>query len=184
MRLGAVCVREIVTVDREASLQQAAVLMREHHVGSVVVTQSAPDALQAVGIVTDRDLAVEALARGMDGSSAAVGSLVGGRPLHSAAEDADVGAAIALMQSAGVRRLLVHDREGQLCGLVSFDDLLQVLAAQLGSLAAVLPRAIERETAQRTHVSVPPASTRVRVPAIGTAGWTPPTAWGQGGTPA
>jgi CBS domain-containing protein len=178
MGLDAVCVREIVTVDRDASLQQAARLMREHHVGSLVVTQPAPDALQAVGIVTDRDLAVEALARGIDGANESVGSLVGSGPLHSVAEDADVGAAIALMQTAGVRRLLVRDREGHLCGLVSFDDLLRVFAAQLGALAAVLPRAIEREAAQRARAPVPPAAPLVRVPAVGTAGWTQPTAWG------
>lgn len=180
MGLDSVVVRQLVTVDRDASLQHTAALMREHHVGSVVVTHAAPEALQVVGIVTDRDLVVEALARGLDGARETVGSLVGGRPLHSVAEDADMGTAITQMQSAGVRRLLVRDREGHLCGLVSFDDLLQSLATQLGGLAGVLPRAIEREAAERTRAAVPPAPARVRVPAIGTAGWTAPAAWGLG----
>ncbi len=180
MNLGSICTRELVTVDRDASLQQAARLMREHHVGSVVVTHAAPDALHVLGIVTDRDLTIQALARGMDGVRETVGSLLEGWPLHSVAEEADVSAAITLMQSAGVRRLLVRDRDGHLCGLVSFDDLLRSLATQLGGLAAVLPRAVEREAAQRAPVAVPPAPPRVRVPASGTAGWTASSAWGSG----
>jgi CBS domain-containing protein len=183
MGLDSMVVRQLVTVERDASLQHAAVLMREHHVGSVVVTHAAPDALQVVGIVTDRDLAVEAVAKGLDVAGVTVGSLIGGRPLHSVAEDADVGTAIALMQSAGVRRLLVRDREGHLCGLVSFDDLLQSLATQLGGLAGVLPRAVEREAAERARAAVPPAPPRVRVPAMGTAGWVAPAAWGLGRGP-
>lgn len=180
MTLGSICTRELVTLDHAAPAQEAARLMREHHVGSVVVTQAGEGGLQAVGIVTDRDLAVEVLARGGDGAREPVGRLVGGQVLHSVAADAALGEAIAQMQAAGVRRLLVRDAEGHLVGLLSFDDVLQACAAQLAGLSAVLPKAVEREAAQRTRIRPAEVPARVRVPAVGTAGWTPAWRLGEG----
>jgi len=170
MALGSICRRELVTLDRNASLQEAARLMRDHHVGTVVVTENLDAALHVAGIVTDRDLAIEVLARGVDGASVAVGALLGERPTHSVSEDADVGEAIALMQASGVRRLLVHDADGHLAGIVSFDDVLQACAAQLSGLAGAMRKGIEREAAQRARLPAPPRPA-VRVPAVGTAGW-------------
>jgi CBS domain-containing protein len=170
MPLGSICTRELVTVDRNATLQEAARLMREHHVGAVVVTQNLDAALHVAGIITDRDLAIEVLARGVDGASVAVGALLGNGPLHSVPEDAELGEAIALMQASGVRRLLVHEAGGHLVGIVSFDDVLQACASQLAGLAGVLRKGIEHEMAQRARLTAPPRPA-VRVPAMGTAGW-------------
>lgn len=177
MNLLSICTHELVTLDHRASHQEAARLMREHHVGSVVVTQEADGQARAVGILTDRDLAVESMARGLDAAREPVSRLIEGRVLHSVAGDADLGTVIAHMQSAGVRRLLVRDADGHVAGLVSFDDVLQACTAQWTALAGVLPKAIEREAAQRTRVPVPEPP-RLRVPAVGTAGWGPAPGWG------
>jgi CBS domain-containing protein len=176
MNLLSICTRELVTLDHRAPHREAARLMREHHVGSVVVTQVADGHTRVVGILTDRDLVVDSMAQGADAQRAPVSSLIEGRVLHSVAGDADLGSVIAQMQSAGVRRLLVRDADGHLMGIVSFDDVLQACAAQWTALAGVLPRAIEREAAQRTRVPVPEPP-RLRVPAVGTAGWAPSPAW-------
>jgi CBS domain-containing protein len=170
MPLGSICTRELVTLDRNASLQEAARLMRDHHVGTVIVTQHLDAVLHVAGIVTDRDLAIEILARGVDGASVAVGALLRAGPMHSVPEDAELGDAIAMMEKGGVRRLLVHDADGHVAGIVSFDDVLQACAAQLAGLAGVLRRGVEQEVAQRARVAAPPRPA-VRVPAVGTAGW-------------
>ena len=177
MALGSICTRELVTLDRNASLQEAARLMRDHHVGTVVVTQNVDEALQVAGIVTDRDLAVEVLARGVDGASVSVGALLGERLVHSVSEDADVGDAIELMQASGVRRLLVRDAHGHLAGILSFDDVLHACATQLTGLAGALRKGIEQEAAQRARLAAPPRAA-VRVPAMGTAGWHGSTGFG------
>ncbi len=177
MDLASICTRELVTLDGGEPQQEAARLMRKHHVGSVVITQSTPEGSRAVGIVTDRDLVVDSMARGADAAREPVARLIDGRVLHSVPDAADLGAVIALMQSAGVRRLLVRDAEGHLVGIVSFDDVLQACAAQLTALAGVLPKSIEREAAQRTRMPVPAAPPRLRVPAVGTAGWAPSPSW-------
>lgn len=170
MNLKSFCKRALVTIEAERPLQQAAQLMREHHVGALVVIENAAEGPRAVGIVTDRDLAIEVLARGGDASQAPVGRLVRGQ-LVSALEDADIADAVAVMQAAGVRRLLVRSADSQLVGLVSFDDLLQACIIPLAGLAEVLRKGLEREAAERGTLAMP-ARVAVQVPSMGTAGWT------------
>lgn len=171
MDLRSLCQRPIVTIGAEAPLQQAAQLMRDQHVGALVIVDQRTEGPHAVGIVTDRDLAIEVLARGGDVAQVPVGRLVGSHVI-SAPAGADLLDAVGLMQSAGVRRLLVRDDDGHLVGVVSFDDLLQACAALVSGLAGVLRKGLERETADRGALAAA-AQPRVRVPAMGTAGWTP-----------
>lgn len=172
MNVESICSRQIVSVEGHEPLQRVALLMREHHVGTVIVTESRPDGEHVTGLITDRDLAIEVLARGGDVSQAPVSRLVQDKPLGVNAR-ASLEQTVQAMEAAGVRRLLVHDDEGHLVGIVSFDDLLPALTAPLGALAEVLRRGMERETARRGALA---ASARpvLRVPAMGTAGWQTP----------
>ena len=173
--LASLCKRHIITISRSATLQQAAALMRKHHVGSLVVTEAQDEGERVCGLLTDRDLAIEVLARGLDGTHSQVGQLRDGK-LISAPMHADIDDAIALMQAHGVRRLLVRDDSGNLIGLVSFDDLLQVCADRLDGLAQVIRKGIEHETAERQALTTPPRPSALRVPSTGTAGWGAPGA--------
>jgi CBS-domain-containing membrane protein len=175
MSLATICTRHVITVDAGASLAEAARRLREHHVGALVVTRATPEGVAVAGVVTDRDLAVEVLARGLDAGAVAVGALVQGEPV-AVAESAGVDEALARMREHGVRRLLVAGAQGQLVGIVTLDDLLGALAAQLGALAQVVAAGLERETQQRGALAPPPIPA-VRIPAVGTAGWTPSTRW-------
>lgn len=167
MDIESLCSRHIVGLDGKETLQHAAALMREHHVGAIVVTENVAGASYVKGVVTDRDLAIEVLARGGDASQVPVARLVQGHPVAIGAH-ADVAQAVHAMQHAGVRRLLVQDDAGQLVGLLSFDDLLQALAAPLTGLAEVLRQGLLRETQVRGRLAVPPQPV-LRVPASGTA---------------
>ena len=115
MKIADICTREIVMADTRASLKEAATLMREQHVGSLLVVDSANGGPQAVGIVTDRDLVIEAMARGLDATQTPVGRLAEGKlavvPGASSVEDA-----ISAMKQRGVRRLLVASERGELFG--------------------------------------------------------------------
>jgi CBS domain-containing protein len=172
MTMGSICKRHIVTIDAKASLRQAAVLMREHHVGALVVVQAGADGTgpRVAGIVTDRDMAIEVLARDADASQISVGTLAQTR-LVSVPDDADLAEGVALMQTNGMRRLLVHDTDGLLIGLVSFDDVLPACVAPLAGLADLMRTGLERELAERGAIAAP-ARPALRIPAMGTAGWT------------
>lgn len=170
MNVGSICSHHLVTISRSGTLQQAATLMREHHVGSLVVTETRPEAEHIVGIVTDRDLAIEVLARGFDGEHMEVGQMIDGRVV-SAPQEASLMDAVELMQVAGVRRLLVRTEDRQVVGVVSFDDLFEACVAQLNGLARVLRKGIERETIERSTMTTPTRPTLL-IPATGAAGWT------------
>lgn len=157
MSIAAICQPEVITVDAGASLRDAASLMREHHVGALVVTVDAAGQERAVGVITDRDLAIEILARDLNPTDVKIGQLAS-RHLASVPGTAGIAEAVAVMQEAGVRRLLVTGNEGQLVGFVSADDLLEALAEQLGVLANALRTGIAREGVERA--SIPPSRPR------------------------
>ena len=164
MKVGDICTREIVFVDREESLQRAAQLMREHHVGALVVTQPAEGGADVLGIVTDRDIAVEAVAAGADVQRVGTGRIA--TPMVATVPaDADIGEAVAAMKERGVRRLLVSAPDGRLHGIVAIDDVVAALGHEVAGLAHALRKGIEREAAERKPIpaAVPPAP--VRVPA-------------------
>ena len=168
MNIAAICRKDIVMVDEQASLCQAANLMREHHVGALVVTASDGQAPRAVGIVTDRDLAIEVFARNVVGSDVKAGDIAS-RRLAAVASNAGISDAVAEMQRAGVRRLLVTEDSGEVAGIVSSDDLLEALAAELGALGGALRNGIARESAER-----PAMATSMPRPVFlprGTPGW-------------
>jgi len=169
MNIESICSRHVISVEGNEPLQHAAALMREHHVGCVVVTENVAGAAHVKGLVTDRDLAIEVLARGGDASQAPVARFVQGPPVAISLH-ADVAQAVQAMQSAGVRRLLVQDDAGRLVGLLSIDDLVQALAVPLAGLAQVLRQGLLHEIQARGQLAAPPQPV-VHVPAMGTAGW-------------
>ena len=83
MNVESICTRDVVSLDGNEPLQRAALLMREHHVGAIVVTASRDDEVHVLGVVTDRDLVIEVLARGGDASQVPVQRLVQGPPVLS-----------------------------------------------------------------------------------------------------
>ncbi len=62
MTIGAICNREVITVQRDATVLHAAMLMRQYHVGDVVVIENRKDITAPIGIVTDRDVVIEVVA--------------------------------------------------------------------------------------------------------------------------
>jgi CBS domain-containing protein len=155
MNIASICRRDIVTIEADASLREAAVLMRDHHVGALVVTEgdAAPSVL---GVVTDRDLAIEVLALDLDPASMRIGQLAAGAPA-AVPGSGSLQDAVSLMEDRGVRRLLVTADDGGVIGLVSVDDLVDAMAAEVGGLARALRSGIAREEAERPSVSGRPA---------------------------
>lgn len=162
MSIAQICKREIVHIEATAPLKDAAALMRSRHVGALVVTVTRDGREVAVGMITDRDLAIEALSRGLDPGEVKVGQ-VASRHLASVAGTAGIAEAVAVMRQAGVRRLLVTEQDGQIAGFVSSDDLLDTLAAELGGLAEALRSGIAREGVERSELP-PPAPRPVFLP--------------------
>jgi CBS domain-containing protein len=163
MKVAEICTRELVMADREASLQQAAALMREHHVGALLVVANGTEGLQAAGIVTDRDVVIEAVARGLDVAQTPVGRLAEGK-LAVVRAESTLDEAIEAMKARGVRRLLVAGEGGAVQGIVTLDDLLDAVAHEVSGLARIARAGIERESAERALLPAQPPRP-IRVPA-------------------
>ena len=147
--LGTVASRVVIVITGDASVCEAARLMREHHVGSLVVVGSAGEDPRPVGLVTDRDLIVEVLAQEVDPKLVKVADVMSPQKLVTAKEDDAVFDAIEAMGRSGVRRVVVVDSAGKLVGIVSMDDLIALLADELRSMAKALDVEIEAEKRDR-----------------------------------
>ncbi|MGA8595799.1 MAG: CBS domain-containing protein [Bryobacteraceae bacterium] len=148
MRIGEICIRDVVYVGPNASVQEAAQLMRSHHVGNVVVVEKSARGQTPVGIVTDRDIVVGVVALGIEASRLTAGDIMGSQ-LVTALEDQGVFETIEQMQSNGIRRLPVVDRQGLLLGIITVDDLFEFLGMHLSELSRALARERKKEIAAR-----------------------------------
>jgi CBS domain-containing protein len=126
MEIGTICQRPVFTVRRSDEVVRAAQLMREKHVGYLVVVELDPLA-RPVGVLTDRDIVVGVVARQVDPKAVCVGDIMTVDPI-TALESDSVEAALQKMRVFGIRRLPVVNDHRELVGLLAMDDLLQVIA--------------------------------------------------------
>jgi CBS domain-containing protein len=125
--------RPVCTLSPEATCQEAAQLMRDEGVGCVVVAENG----RPLGIVTDRDLVTRVIAAGREPAKTLLRGVMSAEPVFLAGERG-FDQLLATMRQQGVRRVPVVDAAGRLEGVVSLDDLLPLLADQLGALAGAI----------------------------------------------
>lgn len=148
MPIGEICSREVVCAKRDATVKTAARLMREYHVGSIVVVDEPEDKRIPAGIVTDRDITVAVVALGLDPDVIQIGDIMG-TGLVSVEEDWGIAEVVELFQIKGVRRLVVTDSKGYLVGVVTADDVLSLLAEEMSALSSMVVGERKREAALR-----------------------------------
>ena len=148
MNAGEMCNREVVVAYRTMKIADAALLMREHHVGSLVVVVDRLSERVPVGILTDRDLAVAVLAKKVDPDTLTVNDVMS-NGLLSVREADPITEALRLMRENGVRRVPVLTHSGALAGIVTIDDVLDILAEELSDLVHAIARERHRETRMR-----------------------------------
>lgn len=138
----------VAVVEPETAALVAAQLMRRHHIGALVVVEAA-DKSRPVGIITDRDLVLALMAEGLDPALFTAGDIMS-VDLVLANPEMDAMDAVQLMRSNRLRRLVIVDDEGRLTGIVTMEDILELLARELASLATGLLGARDREFQQRS----------------------------------
>ena len=148
MPISDICTRQVIAVRRDTPVQEAAQLMRQHHVGDVVVVDVSNGRSMPVGIVTDRDIVVEIVAMNLNPADFNIGDILTGE-LMTIPENSEVFETIERMRGKGVRRTPVVDAQGALTGIVSIDDLLRLLAEEMAGLAEVVLRGRRHECEAR-----------------------------------
>lgn len=148
MLAGDVCNRIVVIAGLGLSLVEAAQLMRERHVGCLVVVEETGSGRLVVGILTDRDIVTAVVARELDATQLTVGDVMSS-DVTSALEDESIKDMLLTMRRKGVRRLPVVTPQGILVGLVTLDDVLSLMAEQLRYVASVIEAESLREHRER-----------------------------------
>ena len=130
MAIGDYARRELAKIEASVSIQAAAAVMADQSVGCLVVEEEG----RFAGIVTDRDVALRTIRESLDPHTSSIGSITE-RDTVVIHEKRPVRVAIGLMESHGIRRLLVGDQKGEIVGLVTWDDLVGLVARELADIA-------------------------------------------------
>ncbi|HSL52462.1 MAG TPA: CBS domain-containing protein [Candidatus Deferrimicrobiaceae bacterium] len=137
--LGKICIKPVVTASVQMTVDQAARAMRARNVGALVVVNAG----RPVGMLTDRDVAVEVVAKGMDPETVRVGDVMHKKPI-TIREDLGILDATKVFARTGVRRLPVVTKSGVLVGVIAMDDLIMLLGNELGHVAGALSAGLRR----------------------------------------
>jgi CBS domain-containing protein len=118
MQVSDVMTKQVRTIQASDTLAEAASVMQEENIGSLPVCNGE----QVIGMLTDRDIVVRAVACGLDPVSTTVAVAMTPKVTRCFA-DLTVSEANRVMEDEGVRRLVVTNRQNQMVGLLSYDDL-------------------------------------------------------------
>ena len=131
--------RPVVTVPPDATVEEAARLMRTKNVGAVVVVRSG----RPVGILTDRDVAVGVVGRARNPTVVKVAEAMRKNPTVIP-EHAGILDVARLLGRRGVRRLPVVNTRSELTGIIALDDILVLLTSEMGHIASALSQELRR----------------------------------------
>lgn len=149
MPVSECCNVDVVCCDADTAVTDVAGLMRKHHVGDVIVIEDQGGKKVPVGIVTDRDIVIETIALQVDVSAFTAGDLMS-MPLATVQEEAGIVETLRMMRSHKVRRLPVVSSSGALFGIVTSDDLINLLAMELSMMTDAITDQPLREARLRT----------------------------------
>ncbi len=135
----------LATIDESTPLIEAAKMMREKGVGDLLIARMSDRAARPVGLITDRDIVVHAIACDLQPDELTVGDLCTRDPVTVDA-DADLAQITAAMSKHGVRRVLVT-RDSEIAGIVTLDDVIDAMAQIMNNLSDMLTRQLDYETA-------------------------------------
>lgn len=144
MTVGNICNREVVITTRETPLIEVAKRMREYHVGDVVVVAERGGERVPLGIITDRDIVLSVIASEVNLHDLTAGDVMIPE-LHTAREGESIWDAMQRMRGHGVKRVPVVNDQGGLVGILSVNDLLELISEELLALAQVARRQQQRE---------------------------------------
>ena len=145
---GDICKRQVTVAYKHTSLVAAAQLMREDHVGSLVVVDDENGSRQVRGLITDRDIVVAVVATGLDPEALRLEDIMSVGLVTALETDSLLDLSRA-MREGGVRRVPVVGARDELMGLVTMDDVFTILAQEMNLLAGAFSTEIKHEREQR-----------------------------------
>lgn len=134
MKVGEYCKRAVIAINAGADAASAAKLMREEHVGYLIVYRDGDELQKPIGVLTDRDLVLAVMAREVDPHAVTAHDVMTRQPLVANETD-ELSDMLQGMRLAGVRRVPVVDARGALIGIFAIDDAIDLIAGFVCDIA-------------------------------------------------
>lgn len=138
----------VVCCEADTTIPDVAALMRKYHVGDVVVVEKKDDSSIPIGIVTDRDIVIETIALQLDVKVFTAGDIMNA-PIVTVQENEGLLETLRVMREHKIRRMPVVTDAGALYGIVTADDIINLLAAELSMMTGVIVEQPVREAKLR-----------------------------------
>lgn len=148
MNVSEHCRRGVISIADSADIQTAARLMRDQHVGFLVVYRHGDDVHRITGVLTDRDIVLQATASGRDPRAIKVVDVMTRQPLVANETD-ELRDVLQIMRLAGIRRVPVVDSNGAPAGILSLDDAIDLITGLLCDISGSIRS--ERHHEWRAH---------------------------------
>ncbi len=136
MSVGRICVRDVWTATSRESVRESARRMGRQNLGTLVVVD---EGNQPIGILSDRDIMMRCIVDGSDPDRTTVSELMS-TPVSSAHEQMPIEEALQQMEACSVRRMPVVDDKGQLVGIISLDDIQELIAEECATVGRLLAK--------------------------------------------
>lgn len=145
MSIKNLCRKEAVTVKPETRIEDVTRIMEEKNLGSLIVCQDGTNwkelgirGAKEFGIVTDRDIALKVINNRLDPKTATIDQIMTKKNLIVLREDMGLCEALDQVRNTAIRRFPVIDAEGNLQGIITIDDIIQLLGREMADIAKVL----------------------------------------------
>ncbi|MBF8302296.1 MAG: hypothetical protein HW396_577 [Candidatus Dadabacteria bacterium] len=135
MSLGNMCRKEIVCVNLGTNVKEAAKFMEEKNVGSIIVVGGG----KPVGIVTDRDILLRVVNKGLDPEKSSVDDVMT-KEIVTLKEGMGLFEALEQVKGKGIRRFPIVDARGNLKGIMTLDDIIYLLGKEMADVASIIER--------------------------------------------
>ncbi len=145
---GDLCKRKLTVGYRQTSVVAAAQLMREDHVGALVVVNDENGSRQVCGLITDRDIVMAVVATGLDPEPLCLEDIMT-EHVVTVNEGDSLLDLMRSMRKHGVRRVPVVGSQEELMGIVSMDDVLKILAQEMNALVGSVDAGMRQERDRR-----------------------------------
>jgi Predicted signal-transduction protein containing cAMP-binding and CBS domains len=149
MKVGEYCKRAVVAINGKADAAAAAQLMRNEHVGFLIVYRDGDELQRPVGVLTDRDLVLAVMARDVDAHTVTVEDVMTRQPLIANESD-ELSDLLQAMRMAGIRRVPVVDVRGALVGIIAIDDAIDVITGLMCDISGSIKHEQRQEWRART----------------------------------
>jgi len=144
MNLSELCNKSVVTISDEDTVNYACKLLRDEHVGCLIVTDLYEGNCKPLGIITDRDIVVKVIAAGIKIEDVLVKDIMGEKFI-TADINKNIYEGLELMLKHGVRRMPLVNGSGHLEGIITLDDGLSHLSSELYKVTRTINMEQNRE---------------------------------------